>query len=80
VIVLRIPTQGACRRAEAKPAGAMQLHRTVGPAAAKSPEQAAFYRAFTRQPLEVTFSPALLHSSPGRAHERCQAFFNAWIH
>jgi hypothetical protein len=66
----------------AKPAGAMrlQLHRTVGPAAGKNPEQAAFYRAFTRQPLEVTFSPALLHSSPGRAHERCQAFFDAWIH
>jgi hypothetical protein len=44
----------------AKPAGAMQLqlHRAVGPAAAKNPEQAAFYRAFTRQPLEVTFSPA----------------------
>jgi hypothetical protein len=44
----------------AKPAGAMQLqlHRVVGPAAAKSPQQAAFYRAFTRRPLEVTFSAA----------------------
>jgi hypothetical protein len=58
VIVLRLPAQGACRRAEAKPAGAMQLqlYRTVGRAAAKNPEQAALYRAFTRQPLEVTFS------------------------
>jgi hypothetical protein len=44
----------------AKPPGAMQLqlHRTIGPVAASSPQQAAFYRAFTRQPLEVSFSAA----------------------
>jgi hypothetical protein len=44
----------------AKPPGAMQLqlHRTVGPAAVSNPQHAAFYGAFTRQPLEVAFDPA----------------------
>jgi hypothetical protein len=42
----------------AKPPGAMQLqlHRTVGVAAASNPNHAAFYGAYTRQPLEVNFS------------------------